>query len=228
MWPWATRKAVCTSAAAYAHGHTVGATGVETMQIQHLFAGQKTSARLSSARDTGTGHRDRQLLEVPKHWSAVPSARVPCASTFSARCIKDILFPFDLNQGVPGCAPATQVFDNSRSQRQLWQPLRRPGQQFPETSRPQERPHPWSPSSGTADVRQCRHRQWQFARSIRVEVQMARDAAVQVIEGRHTAGQDTRAPPRSSLSRWATASKRDPSTIQTSGKCSRRVCRGAA
>ena len=68
----------------------------------------------------------------------------------------------------------------------------------------------------------------QFARCrIGIEGQMADYPTVQIIKGRQTARQDLRSdvPQQQAL---ATAAKREPSTIQTSLKCSRRVWTGDA
>ena len=113
-------------------------------------------------------------------------------------CVGIAFFPLTsirVSQTVP---PAIQVFDNSRSQRQLWHPLRRHRPAIPRDVKAARTPPPVQAipdqQGALGDVRQCRRRPGQFARSgIGVEVQMARHAAVQVIEGRHTAGQDTRA-----------------------------------
>ena len=158
------------------HGHTVGATGIETMVI-HTSLRSKNKRSTFQRQIQAQGIADRQLLgsqNIGQQFPA-PASLAPAQPAQGLR--GDILFldPIRVSQAVP---PATQVFDNSRSQRQLWQLAADTARQFPETSRPQRTPHPCvavpEQQGALGDVRQCRHRPWQFARSgIRVEVQMA-------------------------------------------------------
>src|SRR5262245_46997840 len=88
------------------HGHPIGTTGIETMQIQHLFEVKKQALDFPAPRLQAQGIADRQLLrlyDVGQYLQAFASLAPPEPAQGLGGAIR---FAFDLNQRVPGAPPS--------------------------------------------------------------------------------------------------------------------------
>src|SRR5262245_2536607 len=177
------------------HGHTIGTTGIETMQIQHLFEVKKQALHFPTPRVQTQGIMDRQALglyDVGQHLPPVASLAPPEPAQGLGG---HILFAFDLNQCVPRC-PSGDI-----SLGQLTQPppaltpitptepvqaaLTQGRKEGAYTVQPI--PHK---QGAFGDMLQGRDRPGQFARCrIGIEGQMADYPTVQIIKSRQTARQ---------------------------------------
>src|SRR5262249_10049430 len=83
------------------HGHAIGTTSIEPMQIQHLFEVKKQALHFPTPRVQTQGIADRQALglyDVGQHFPTLASFAPPDPAQSLGG---NILFAFDLNQCVP-------------------------------------------------------------------------------------------------------------------------------
>src|SRR5262249_5944481 len=177
------------------HGHAIGTTSIEPMQIQHLFEVKKQALHFPTPRVQTQGIADRQALglyDVGQHFPTLASFAPPDPAQSLGG---NILFAFDLNQ----CVPSRPSGNISLGQLTQPSPALTPvtptePDKAPLTQGCKEGPHAVQPipykQGAFGDLLQGSDRPWQFARCrIGMEGQMADYPTVQIIKGRQTARQ---------------------------------------
>src|SRR5262249_49095223 len=87
------------------HGHTVGATGRETMPMHHLFEVNKHARDFPAPGIQAQSIADRQWLGDPNSGPQFPALAALAPAQPAQGLRGAILLPFDLDQGGPGYAP---------------------------------------------------------------------------------------------------------------------------